>query len=314
MTEEHLQQVKLLVKVLPFIAEENCFGLKGGTAINLFIRELPRLSIDIDLAYLPITDRDEALSQIQAALNRIADNIAQSNGLVRVQRGKLHLDGTINKLFIRSQRVQIKIEVTPVLRGCIQEPEIRGVTKPVEERFGYAKMQVVSFEDLYAGKIVAALDRQHPRDLFDVRGLLHQEGINISMRCAFLIYLVSHHRPLFALLEPTQHDMKEEYDRNFVKMMQIPVTLSELEQTRQQLIETMVGLMPEEHKRFLISCQENSPDWQLLGIPDTTQVKNLPAVRWRLMKWASLANVERASLVKRLELAIDNVKKSVRGQ
>ena len=313
MTEEHYQKVKLLVKVLPFVAEESCFGLKGGTAINLFVRELPRLSIDIDLAYLPITDRDEALSQIQAALIRIDDNISRSLSLVRVQRGKLHGDGTINKLFIRSRRIQIKIEVTPVLRGCFQKPEIREVTKPVQERFGYAKLQLVSFEDLYAGKIVAALDRQHPRDLFDVHGLLQQEGIDISMRCAFLIYLVSHHRPLFALLEPTRHDMKEEYDRSLVEMMEIPVTLSELEQTRQQLIETMVGLMPEEHKRFLISCQENLPDWQLLRILDATHVKNLPAVRWRLMKWASLTNVERASLVKRLELAIDNVKNSMKG-
>ena len=74
--------------------------------------------------------------------------------------------------------VQIKIEVTPVLRGCVYEPETRSVSASVEAQFGFAEMQVVSFADLYAGKLVAALDRQHPRDLFDVRDLLANEGID----------------------------------------------------------------------------------------------------------------------------------------
>jgi hypothetical protein len=46
-----------LIRVLPSIAEEACFALKGGTAINLFVRDMPRLSVDIDLTYLPVQPR-----------------------------------------------------------------------------------------------------------------------------------------------------------------------------------------------------------------------------------------------------------------
>ncbi len=68
-------QVKFLVEVLPFVDSEECFALKGGTALNLFIRDLPRLSVDIDLAYLPVQDRDKSLSEVDAALKRIQTSI-----------------------------------------------------------------------------------------------------------------------------------------------------------------------------------------------------------------------------------------------
>ena len=98
----------------------------------------------------------------------------------------------MTKLLIRVRGVQTKIEITPVLRGCVYEPELLTVCRSVEETFGFAEVRVVSFADLYAGKIVAALDRQHPRDFFDVRDLLAHEGIDENLRRAFLIYLLSH--------------------------------------------------------------------------------------------------------------------------
>ena len=74
-------QVRLLVRVLPTVAREQCFALKGGTAINLFIRDLPRLSVDIDLAYLPLVGYDDSRREIDAALRRIADElVAESAG------------------------------------------------------------------------------------------------------------------------------------------------------------------------------------------------------------------------------------------
>jgi len=66
------QQAALLVSVLPLVAEEECFALKGGPAINLFIRDLPRLSVDIDLTYLPVADRAGSLEAIDAALKPMA--------------------------------------------------------------------------------------------------------------------------------------------------------------------------------------------------------------------------------------------------
>ena len=69
------RQVVLLVELLPLVAREPCFALKGGTAINLFIRNLPRLSVDIDLTYLPIQERDNSLAHIDDALRRLGSMI-----------------------------------------------------------------------------------------------------------------------------------------------------------------------------------------------------------------------------------------------
>ena len=76
--ERYRRQVTLLVRTLPFVAEETCFALKGGTAINLFVRDLPRLSVDIDLTCLPVASREESLADIDAGLLRIAGRIEAS--------------------------------------------------------------------------------------------------------------------------------------------------------------------------------------------------------------------------------------------
>lgn len=191
--ERYRRQVEFLVRILPHVAKEKCFALKGGTAINLFIRDLPRLSVDIDLTYLPIADREASLHGIERALHRIEAHIKKTVPSARIQRGARSGEGVVNKLFISEYGTQVKIEVTPVLRGCVLEPETKAVSDLVEERFGFAEIQVVSIADLYAGKLVAALHRQHPRDLFDVRGLLSNEGIDAPLRTAFIVYLISHH-------------------------------------------------------------------------------------------------------------------------
>jgi predicted nucleotidyltransferase component of viral defense system len=175
--EVYRRQVQLLIRVLPSIAEEACFALKGGTAINLFVRDMPRLSVDIDLTYLPVQPRAKSLAAIDAAMKRIADRIRTTIPGVQVAQTALRPENAVYKLLVRAGGVQIKIEVTPVLRGCVYDPELRAVSPSVEEAFGFAEARVVSFADLYAGKMVAALDRQHPRDFFDIRDLLANEGI-----------------------------------------------------------------------------------------------------------------------------------------
>jgi hypothetical protein len=55
------RQAELLLRIIPLIDREASFALKGGTAINFFVRDLPRISVDIDLVYLPIGERDESL-------------------------------------------------------------------------------------------------------------------------------------------------------------------------------------------------------------------------------------------------------------
>ena len=184
------QQVKLLVRLLSIVAKETCFALKGGTAINLFVRDLPRLSVDMDLVYLPLEDRDTALKNVRAALTRIAADIKQEIPGCDVIAA--HVDTESLRIFVSHDGSRIKIELSPVMRGSVFPPTFISVKPSVELEFGYAEMSVLTLPDLYAGKLCAALDRQHPRDLFDVKLLLENEGISADLRRTFLVYLISH--------------------------------------------------------------------------------------------------------------------------
>ena len=298
-SEAYRKQVALLVRALPAVAAERCFALKGGTAINLFVRDLPRLSVDIDLTYLPVEPRAESLAAIDAAMKRIAAALRASIRGSQVTEQKV--DRKIIKLVIRADGAQIKIEVTPVLRGCVYDPVDRTVTPAVEAEFGFAEIQVVSFADLYAGKIVAALDRQHPRDLFDVRDLLANEGITPELRRAFIAYMISHNRPMAEVLDPRLKNLAEEYARGFVGMTVEPVDVADLEKARTDLIAAVVGDMPQDHRRFLVSFEKGQPAWELLGLDG---VKDLPAVLWRQHNLDSLTDADRAALVASLKRAL----------
>jgi hypothetical protein len=234
-------------------------------------------------------------------MRRIAGSIGRGIPAARVSPGALQGENCITKLIVRAGGVQIKIEVTPVLRGCVYEPAIRSVSAPVEDQFGFAEIQVVSFPDLYAGKIVAALDRQHPRDLFDVRDLLANEGIDDQLRKAFIVYLLSHNRRMAEILAPSRLDISAEFARGFQGMTETPVTLDELLQAREDLIAGVIGNMPADHRRFLVSIKRGEPDWDLLRAPGA---EALPAVRWRLENLARLDATKRAALLARLSEAL----------
>ena len=277
--ERYRQQVELLVRTLPSVAAESVFALKGGTAINLFVRDLPRLSVDIDLTYLPVKPRSESLSDIDETLQRIGESISESVPDAKVFPSRLDKTGTLNRLVVRSPKAQIKIEVTPVTRGCVFEPTVMTVSEKVEDQFSFAETLVVSFDDLYAGKLVAALDRQHPRDLFDVRDLLANEGVSDTLRQAFLVYIVSHNRPAAEVLAPRRKDIEHEFQNNFVGMTTAPVKIEDLIAAREEMIEIVVGQMPQEHRNFLIGLERGDVDWQLVNLQE---VAELPAIRWKL--------------------------------
>lgn len=296
--DSYRQQVALLIRVMPFVAAEKDFALKGGTAINLFVRDLPRLSVDIDLAYLPVEDRATSLAAIDQAMARIKTSTEQGIPDAKVNATRSVDENIITKLVVRTQETQIKIEVTPVLRGTVYDPVIAAVVPVVEDMFGFAEMQVVSSADLYAGKIVAALDRQHPRDLFDVRDLLAKEGISDELRRAFLVYVVSHKRPIAEILVPSRKALAEEFERGFVGMTTEPVDLTDLEAAREAIITAIVGEMSEEHRRFLLGFKRGEPDWDSMGIPEA---RHLPAVRWKQHNLDKLPPDRRAALIDRLE-------------
>jgi predicted nucleotidyltransferase component of viral defense system len=295
--ERYRQQVALLIQTIPAVAEEKDFALKGGTAINLFVRDMPRLSVDIDLTFLPVMPRDESLAAIESALLRIKKRIEESVAWVRVFESRQN-DGSFTRLVVQDKnRTQIKIEVTPVLRGSVFAPEMRTVSAVVEDKFGFAEMQVVSFPDLYAGKIMAALDRQHPRDLFDIRDLLANEGVSEELRQGFIVYLISHGRPIAEVIASGQKDIAAEYEKNFVGMMDDDVPLAELLDARAKLVEILIAGMPQAHREFLVGFKKGTADWEKLGL---VGVGDLPAVRFKQQNLDKLDGNTRAVLIERL--------------
>ncbi len=279
--EIYRKQVQLLVRVLPLVDTEKCFALKGGTAINLFYRALPRLSVDIDLLYIPMDDRDKALINIRAALSRISKLIHERIPGTRVQDA--HDQSDALRLIVSQGEIRIKVELSPVIRGTVF-PEVRmEVVEEVEAEFGYVEMQLASHPDLYAGKLCAALDRQHPRDLFDVKFLLENEGLTDDLRKTFLIFLISHQRPMSELLDPHRKDINEIYESEFKQMAEVDVPLEQLEEAREQLIHQINSQMTENEKQFLLSFKSKNPDWNLLEMQNIDIIANLPSVLWKMI-------------------------------
>lgn len=294
-------QVRLLVGVLPFVARERCFALKGGTAINLFVRDLPRLSVDIDLAYLPVNERDEALGEIDAAFDRIRASVegalpAHAARIAKREQG--HGYG----MLVSNGAAEIKLEVSPVLRGSVYPATERRIVARAEAEFGFAEVPVVSFEDLYAGKMVAALDRQHPRDLFDAMLLLNAEGISEPLFRAFLVYLISHDGSLARLVNPRPKPIARLFEQQFAAMPAEPVGLEVLEHVRTDLIAAVRARLKEREKAFLLSFKKLEPRWDLLDIPHAAE---LPAVRWKLHNLARMEKARHREAVADLEKALE---------
>ena len=280
---KHRAQVELLLQTIPYVAKEEIFALKGGTAINLFIRSLPRLSVDIDLTYIPINDRETALSEISEGLGRIKADLEKSIPGISVTA--VSREGEDAKINCQLQKAQIKIEVNTTTRGTISDPDLLKVDKKVQESFGrFAAIKVVSMAEIFGGKICAALDRQHPRDLFDVKLLLENEGLTEDIKYGFLVALISHMRPINELLNPTFIDQRNAFETQFSGMSDIPFSYEEFEKTREELISQIISKLTLEDKRFLVSFKEADPIWEFFSVENASE---LPAVRWKLQ------NIER---------------------
>ncbi len=293
----YFNQVRLLVNVLPAIAESTCFALKGGTAINLFLRNVPRLSVDIDLVYVLIKERDFSLNEITDELLKIASRIKKIIPNAEIQYSYINKTKFITKLLVRSERSIVKIELSPVLRGTVYEPKTKRISRDAEELFGFAEVPVVSFEDLFAGKIIAALDRQHPRDLFDIKFLLQSEGITHSLKEAFIVYLISHNRRFIEILNPSLLNLSQLYQNEFTGMTNEKISIEELELVRTELIEKVNGLLEDEDKTFLINFKKGNPDWDYFSVP---HIRELPAVKWKLNNLQQMDSAERSKMIQNL--------------
>jgi len=176
MNKTYLDSAKLLTRVAPLVMVDDTFALKGGTAINLFIRDMPRLSVDLDPVF-----PDHTLPR-EEALQRINDAIRKSVARLKKQGFDTHAPSAENagetKLLVRQGSVEVKVEVNFIMRGTVRPVRLASLTPAAQDTLqADVEIPVVSFDDVYGGKLVAAMDRQHPRDLFDVMQLFENEGI-----------------------------------------------------------------------------------------------------------------------------------------
>ena len=286
MRDRYIAQLRMLIGVLPTISTETVFALKGGTAINLFYRDLPRLSVDIDLTYLPLRDREGSLRDIDEALDRIVEAISGRHPSLDCRRIRSRGQSD-TRVLVRNQSVEVKIETSPVARGTVDPPVKMETSPSVIERFGFGQANVVSFDDLYAGKLVAALDRQHPRDLFDIKLLYENEGITTKLFNVFLVYLAGSRRPMHELLAPRNNLSNPRVDTEFEGMTREPVPSETLVATQTRLHADIQSRLRGHVAAFLLSLHDAEPKFDLLGLQ---RAQHLPAVKWKVR------NLERLKL------------------
>ncbi|RUO76333.1 nucleotidyl transferase AbiEii/AbiGii toxin family protein [Pseudidiomarina taiwanensis] len=282
MNESYKKQVKLLLDVLPEIAKEECFAMHGGTAINLFLQNMPRLSVDIDLTYAGLEARAQALAEINAALLRIKDRVDKLRATIRVQHKP-----NVCKLQISEQGVQIKVEVNMVGRGLLAPAKKLPLCSAAQEKYNvFCAMPVVPVGQLYGGKICAALDRQHPRDLFDTKLLLEKIGFIDEIKHGFLFALMSGNRPTHEMLAPNLLDQRAAFESQFEGMSNIAFSYADFAATRDTLIDIIRRSLTEADKQFLLNFNKLEPDWSVYDY------QHFPSVKWKLL---NLANFKKES-------------------
>lgn len=281
-SDAYKNQFSLLLKILPCLKEMDDFVLKGGTAINLFYRDLPRVSVDIDLTYAKISTREETIQKINNDLEKLAQFIIKRVPAIKIQKRYSDNDEYIIKLNVLGEKSIVKIEPNFVLRGTLHLPERLAVSQRVTEEFGVYidEIPVASFNDVFGGKICAALDRQHPRDLFDVKLLLESERISNELRMTFVVYLACSVRPIHEVLNPKHLDISSLYKNQFQHMPTIPVSLKELVKVREDLIKTLHSTLTEAERNFLYSVKCGKPDYSLLPFKNLNE---FPALRWKVI-------------------------------
>ena len=278
MEKIYRQQVSLLLSVLPEVAKEKCFALHGGTAINLFVRDMPRLSIDIDLTYVPIEGRETSLKHIAEALVRIKTRLEK---VIPGARITPRLDA--GKLQISATRVDIKLEVNLVNRGTIADPKDMMLSEKAQTSFeAFCTTPVVPFGQLFGGKIVAALDRQHPRDLFDVKYLLEKEGFTPEIKEGFLLCLLCSDRPVNEVIIPNFQDQRSALANQFSGTTDKPFTYEDYERVREKLVATIHEHLTHRDKEFLLSVKNLTPDWSIYDF------QRFPSINWKLQNLQKL--------------------------
>ena len=304
-SEPFRQRLQLLTDLLPVVAAETRFALKGGTAINLFEHDLPRLSVDVDLSWLPFGDFASDSRAIDEALRSIADALAAPPLRLQVVTSAPEKAQGVTRLIAAHGRTRVQIETTPVMRGVVHPVRMMTVQPRVQAEFGFAAMQVLDFNDLYSGKLAAALTRQNPRDLFDVGILLDEGRFDVALWRTFLVYLTASPKPAWELLEPGEpRDLANAFRTVFEGMTAEPTSVAALLDNRTRMLARIAALMDTASREFLVSVEREAPDFNLIGLP---QAADLPGVRRKLQNLARRSPQKRDADYRQLAEALDRI-------
>ncbi len=300
MNRRYQAQVGLLLDVLRIVSTVEVFALKGGTAINFFFLDYPRVSVDIDLHYLPLNEREEALRDIRKNMETVKWEIERR---LRGTEASIH-EGT-GRIWVRSGDISVKIEINHVMRGALLPPVEMQLCPSMKEEFGRAmRVNCVAKEELYAGKFCATLQRQHPRDIFDTL-LFFEQGDGLTERTVdvFVVYLIGDRKPIHEILNPRIKDMKRTYYDHFAGMPRTEVSIERLYEMQVSLPGKILNALTERHRTFLIGFNEGEPDWNLLSFPNA---RNLPAVRWKQVNLDVMDREKRRETTRKLEQVFKN--------
>lgn len=266
------KQVALLISVIPEIALEPRFALHGGTAINLFDRDMPRLSVDIDLTYVPIEGRDVSFKNISEALIKIKSSIEK-----RLQGSRVEHKMEMHKLLVSHNDAMIKIEVSQIVRGILGAVTEKILCKKAQEKFDtFSSINIVPNGQLYGGKVCAAMDRQHPRDIFDVKQLLQKQGFTKEIKEGFLFRLLSADRSIQDVLFPNLQDQRLAMTNQFVGMSEEQFSYEEYEYVRETMVNTVQASITEEDKLCILGFKNCTPDWSIYNF------EAYPSIKWKL--------------------------------
>ena len=277
--DEYREQVALLLRIIPHIYDIEQFAVHGGTAINLFVKDMPRYSVDIDLTYIPLADRATSLNEI----NRLLAELRQTL-LLRIPGIRIIHKLDVWKLLCTLNSAMVKIEVNGTKRGVLGGVVIHPLCHAAEKEFKTAcDARIVSFSQLYGGKLSAALSRQHPRDLFDFK---HMNCSFEDVRDGLLLALVGSDKPIVESIAPNSIDQHDALNKQFIGMSEETFSYEEYEQARRELHEFVLEGLTDEDKHFLISFERGNPDWTLCHAGNLSR---FPSVQWKLQNLTALA-------------------------
>lgn len=129
------------------------------------------------------------------------------------------------------------------------------------------------------------MDRQHPRDMFDVWKMLERLGWQSSFVDCFVAYLAGHNRPVHEVLFPKRLPLEPAFTNEFSGLTSGVVALTVLQETQERVISQLPRVLTSRHREFLLSLVRAEPDWSLMPF---VHLQHLPALQWKLLNLRNL--------------------------